>query len=150
MAECKVVAGKFRIEAPIEYVWSVLADTSTYKEWNPFTPEVKCDFRIGSPADLRVRFGPLLVKIVETVRAVDPPHLLSWDKSFGSKSMLFAVRYQRIEILDKTSCVYSNEDILTGILSPCVAVLFKRFMVKGFDDVGRGLKQYCESHYAQD
>ncbi len=149
MSEHRVVAGKFKIDAPIEYVWSVLTDTSTYREWNPFTPAIACDFSVGTPAELRVRMGPIFVKIVETVRVVDPPYMLTWDKSFGSKSLLHAVRFQRLERLDKASCTYSNEDILTGLLSPCIAALFRRFMVKGFDDVGFGLKQYCESNYAR-
>ena len=139
---------KVTINAPAAFVWEVLTDFENYPAWNPFTPEARTTLELGSPANLLVRMWPRHQKITETVRAVEPPHLLSWQKAFSHKSVLFAVREQRIETHSKVSSTYHNLDILTGLIAPIIGPLFNSYMKKGFEDVGVAVKQRVESLYA--
>ena len=149
MSIYEVRTDPIRINAPIDVVWEVLTDVENYGQWNPFTPQACTDFRIGSPAHLRVRMGPTTMKITETVCAYETPRLLAWSKAFGARRLLLAVREQHLESLSESSCSYHNTDRLTGVLAPLVFLCFGGYMRCGFRDVGEGLKIYAEALYAK-
>ncbi len=133
------------INAPIDVVWTVLTEVGKYGRWNPFTPQVRTDFSIGSPANLLVRMGPAKFRITESVCAFEKPRLIAWKKKFGAPWLLHAVREQHLEPVGKTSCSYHNTDRLTGLLAPMVFVCFGGYMRRGFDDVAEGLKACAEA-----
>ena len=139
---------RIRIEAPVGFVWKVLTDVKKYGEWNPFTPRVRTDFTIGSPAHLRVRMGKAKMPITETVCAFESPRLIAWRKTFGARWLLVAVREQHLEPVSETACQYHNTDRLTGMLAPLVFLCFGGYMRRGFTDVGDGLRRYSEAKYA--
>ena len=147
MIERKIQSKTVNIHAPIEFVWSVLTDTSSYKEWNTFTPELECDFEVGSPAHLKVRLWPGYVNITETVSAFEPPTLLAWRKEFGSEEFLVAKREQRLKKLTNSSCEYYNVDILKGLGALLVEFTHSAYIRQGFNDVCLGLKEFCENSF---
>lgn len=147
MRELQVRTEPIRIEAPVGLVWEVLTDVERYGEWNPFTPQARTDFRIGSPAHLLVRMGPAKVRITETVSAFEAPRLIAWGKAFGARRLLAAVREQHLEPVSETSCCYYNTDRLTGALAALVLLCFGGYMRAGFTDVGEGLKRQSEALY---
>ncbi|MDE2664878.1 MAG: SRPBCC domain-containing protein [Acidobacteriota bacterium] len=133
------------INAPIDVAWTVLTEVDKYSQWNPFTPQVRTDFSLGSPANLLVRMGPAKFRITETVCAFEKPRLIAWKKKFGAPWLLHAVREQHLEPVGKTSCSYHNTDRLTGLLAPMVFVCFGGYMRRGFHDVAEGLKAWAEA-----
>ena len=149
MGAYEVRSDPIRINAPIDVVWAVLTDVGEYGQWNPFTSQVQTDFKIGSPARLRVRMGPTNMRITETVCAFEKPRLIAWSKAFGARRLLFALREQHLEPLDESRCRYRNTDRLTGALAAIVFLCFGRYMRRGFSDVGEGLKHYAEARYAK-
>ena len=148
MSKFEVRTDRIQINAPIDFVWDVLTEVEKYGEWNPFTPQVRTDFKIGSPAHLLVRMGPTKMKITESVCAFEEPRLIAWSKEFGARRLLFAMREQHLEPVNETSCWYHNTDRLTGMLAPLVFLCFGGYMRRGFSDVGLGLKRYAEAMYA--
>ena len=145
MSTFEVQTERILIEAPVDFVWDVLTDVERYGEWNPFTPQARTDFKIGSPAHLLVRMGPSKVKITETVCAIEEPRLIAWRKIFGARWFLLAVREQHLEPVSETSCLYHNTDRLRGVLAPMVLLCFGGYMNRGFTDVGEGLRRYAEA-----
>ncbi len=133
------------IDAPIEAAWRVLAAVEDYGEWNPFTPSVKTDLKMGSRVDMRVQMGPIRLKQTEIVCAVEPPRLLAWYTTMGARFLLHAVREQRLEALSEKQCRYITTDAFTGILTPLVAGLAGRTVERGFNSVAQGLKQRAET-----
>ena len=148
MSKFEVRTDRIQINAPIDFVWDVLTEVEKYGEWNPFTPQVRTDFKIGSPAHLLVRMGPTKMKITESVCAFEEPRLIAWSKEFGARRLLFAMREQHLEPVNETSCRYHNTDRLTGVLAALVFLCFGGYMRRGFSDVGLGLKRYAEAMYA--
>lgn len=132
------------IEAPIERVWEILVDVERYGEWNPFTPQVETDFGIGSRVDLRVAMGPLKLRQVERIEAVDPPRLLVWSTKMGHPVLLSALREQCLEALGESRCRYVTTDAFAGLLTPLVMLLFGQLVRRGFNDVALGLKAQAE------
>ena len=149
MSGIEVQTERIRIAAPAAFVWDILTDVENYREWNPFTPQARTDFRIGSPAHLLVRVGPVKMPITEIVCAFETPRLIAWGKTFGARWFLAAVREQHLEAESETRCVYHNTDRLTGVLAPMVLRCFGGFMRRGFTDVGKGLRRYAEAKYAK-
>ena len=147
MSDLHVRTEPIRIDAPAGLVWQVLKDVERYGEWNPFTPQVRTDFRIGSPAHLLVKMGPAKVRIAETVSAFEEPRLIAWGKTFGARWLLAAVREQHLEPVSEASCRYHNTDRLTGLLAPLVLLCAGGYMRVGFTDVGEGLKRQSEALY---
>ena len=137
-----------RIDAPIDVVWTVLTEVDKYGEWNPFTPRARTDFTIGSPANLLVRMGPAKFRISESVCAFEKSRLIAWEKKFGARWLLHAVREQHLDPAGKTSCSYHNTDRLTGVLAAMVLMCFGAYMRRGFDDVAEGLKAHAEANHA--
>ena len=148
MRDYEIRTDPLRIDAPIDVVWTVLTAVDKYGEWNPFTPQARTDFTIGSPAHLRVRMGPTTFGITESVCAFDEPRLIAWKREFGARWLLLAVREQHLDPAGKTSCSYHNTDRLTGVLAAMVLVCFGAYMRRGFADVAEGLKAYAEGLYA--
>lgn len=148
MSLFNVQTNPIEIDAPPEFVWDILTDTSCYAEWNPFTPEASSDFEIGSPAYLLVRMWPGHFRITETVCAFEKPRLLAWSRKFGVRLLLLAVREQHIEARGEDRCSYHNVDRLTGLLAPLVRLTHGGYMRRGFTDAGLGLKTCAEAKYA--
>ena len=147
MRKFEIRTDPIQINAPIDFVWAVLTEVDKYSQWNPFTPQARTDFSIGSPANLLVRMGPAKFKITESVCAFEKPRLIAWKKKFGASWLLLAVREQHLKQVGETSCRYHNTDRLTGMLAPMVLACFGSYMRRGFDDVAEGLKEYAEAIY---
>lgn len=136
------------IAAPAAVVWGVLTDPENYGAWNPFTPEARTDFRIGSPAHLRVRMGPATFPMIQTVCTFEEPRRIAWRKTFGARWLLANLREQRLEPAGDGGCTYRNTETLTGLLAPAVFLLFGGYMRRGFNAAGAGLKRYAEAKVA--
>ncbi len=133
------------IDAPIDTVWNLLVDVDRYHEWNPFARTyARTDVRVGATIDFDVKLGRYDRKQTERFVAIEPPTLLSWSTKIAHKSLLKALREQRLENRSETSCAYFNTDTLEGPLAPLAVLLFGRAMHRGFADVGRALKQRAE------
>ena len=133
------------IDAPIDVVWDILVDVDGYRDWNPFARTyTKTDVRVGSTIDFDVKLGRYDRKQTERFVAIDRPSLLSWSTKVMHKSLLKALREQRLEKRSETSCAYFNTDTLEGPLAPLAILLYGRAMHRGFADVGRALKQRAE------
>ena len=133
------------IDAPIDTVWNLLVDVDRYHEWNPFARTyTKTNVRVGATIDFDVKLGRYDRKQTERFVAIERPTLVSWSTKIAHKSLLKALREQRLEKRSETSCAYFNTDTLEGPLAPLAILLFSRSMHRGFADVGRALKQRAE------
>jgi hypothetical protein len=78
------IATEIEIAAPPARVWSVLADTASYGDWNPFIRAIAGEWRagakvsvlLGPPGQRAMRFTPILL-------AVDEAKELRWRGSLG-------------------------------------------------------------------
>jgi hypothetical protein len=142
------VAASCEIEAPRDYVWSVLSDFRTYPDWNPFTPGVEGELAVGQAVTLDVRFeGKKARRQVEWVNRVEPGSVIYWGVRYGSRKLLAANRAQELTELSPTRTRYYTVDRFSGVLVPLVFALYGDLMRRGFEGVATGLKRYCEATY---
>jgi len=136
------------IDAPVETAWEILIDVENYGEWNPFTPRVVTTLEVGTPVGLYVNMGRFKMKQPEEIRAVEPPNLLAWGMTLGTRFLLSAHREQRLQALGPTRCRYDTSDAFRGLLAPLVVLLFGRFVRQGFNNVAQALKERAETKAA--
>lgn len=133
------------IQAPREWVWSILVDTTRYGEWNPFTHRVDTTLQVGDSIDLHVRMpirGDRLQ--VETVTAVDRPERLAWGMKMGCNLLLKAERTQQLTAIGPNRCRYQTWDAFSGLLTPLVIRLFGTDILNGFNGVAYALQKRAE------
>lgn len=138
------------INVSAEHVWSVLIDLDKYGEWNPFTPKMKSDLKVGAPIDIHVRLSESRQTIDrlytrrEWVTAVEKPLKLGWGTTVLFPFLLRAEKQQLITPIDPNSCSFYTTDKFSGLLYPIIAMFFKRRIEQGFDDTAAALKKRCE------
>ena len=134
------------IKTDIETAWQSLISIENYERWNSFTPMVKTNWEIGSVVHLTVQMqenkSPIIQK--EKLLRFEPETEIAWGIDFGP--FLKAERVQRIT---KTSdgVSYFTEDVIWGLLSPIVNLIYGKHIQKGFERVANGLKSYCENGF---
>ena len=136
------------IETPAGVVWDVLTDAKSYGDWNPFTTRLETDFKVGSPIHLHIVMGPYSMDRREWVRAVEPPHRLEWDTEVLARFLLYSSKEQRVTALGEARCSYHTTDLFSGLLTPLIMLLFRKLIVRGFDETAEALKRRCEAVHA--
>lgn len=137
-----------RIDAPVGFVWDVLTDVEKYGAWNPLTPEVRTDFKIGSPVHLLFTLGRS-TRLTVTLRALEPSRLIAWGRAFGGRWLFEFVREQHLEPVGKRSCRYHNTERLAGVLAPLMFLFVRRTSHRLLTAVGAALKRYSEAEHGR-
>ena len=134
------------IDASPERVWEVLVDLERYPEWNPFTIAVRSSLVEGEPVDLTVRMSRLGITIEqrEHIREVRPARRLRWGMKLGAPWLISGERDQRLEPLEPGRTRYVTEDVIAGVLSPLVFLLFAGSLEEGFREMARALAAEAE------
>ena len=137
-----------QIDASAEVVWNVLTDADGYSGWNPFTTRVQTDFQVGSPMHIHITMGPWKMQRMEWVRLVERPHRLGWDTQVLAPFVLYSNKQQRLTALSEASCSYHTTDLFSGLLTPLIMLLFRKLIIRGFDETALALKRRCEAIHA--
>ena len=128
------------LDCPAEVAWETLVDFAAYPEWNPFTPRVRCALEVGTPVVMRVRLGGVTIIARERLTRLEPPHAIAWSLR-GPRAILWAERTQTLTPLPDGSCRYETVDVIEGVLSGLVDVLFGRALDQGFERVAAALAE---------
>lgn len=143
----EIIESRIEINAPKSLVWEVLLDFDSYHEWNPFTPKIECDFRVGNPVHLHVdmKQNQKIRVQTETLLWVKEEESIAWGitKTFPVKTE----RAQILSELEPNKTLYYTYDKFWGILVPIVMLGFQKDIQKGFDAVAQGLKKRAEELY---
>lgn len=135
---------EIEIEAPAARVWSVLTDFASYGSWNPFTPELKAELRVGAPVEILALFGPLRFRERGEVIGLEPGALLRWYVYPMPAVLARGDRVQRVEPLGPGRCRFSSEDRLTGAMAPLIVAASRAGVNKGFRAMAQALKRVAE------
>jgi hypothetical protein len=132
------------IDCDHEDIWNALTDLGNYHIWNPFTPKVETNWQIGDKVILTVQMkeGKKPIKQIEYITRYDAVTELAWGMKWGI--FLKAERVQQISIDTNGKTSYFTEDIIEGMLSPIVHLLYGKSIQAGFDALAKSLKKYIE------
>lgn len=137
------------IDAPQDFVWSVLVDYARYPEWNPYTVRVDTELVVGADVILHLpdpaRPGETFTTH-EYMRIIDAPHHLQYDTG-ESIPGIFAVRDQLVEALGGSRSSYRTADVFSGEFAQAAYDLQGQWVKDGFDAVAHALKARAEALY---
>lgn len=135
------------VQAPARVVWAVIADLEAWSQWNPLYPKAVGPLSIGKPLTLTLQLPD---EAPETIRPVvtdwTPDSLLHWKLTLAA-GFVRTVRYLEIDALAEESCIFSNGEILGGLMGRYVARRMGRKMYRGFEAMGEALKVRAEAKW---
>ncbi len=150
MNDTTVVSETVRIDAPQDFVWSVLTDFGRYPEWNPFTVRVEATLEVGARVVLHLpdpaKPGETF-QTVEWMSVVDAPQHLQYNTGTEIPGML-AVRDQWVQDLGDGVTSYNTTDVFTGDLAELVFDLQGAWVTAGFNATALALKDRAEKLWA--
>ena len=144
-------SASIEIDAPIEVVWSVMLDASSYGEWNPFIEraETADPPAVGNPIVLHVRWANgKTTRSPERINEVSPPTdgaacLAYVYEGLPSKlGLVRGIRFQRLTALGEGRTRYDTVEEFSGPLVPFAG---PGRVADGFRRHAEGLKARAES-----
>ena len=140
----KHYSAKILIEADAQLVWDILVDENNYSHWNPFTPKIETDWKIGNKVRMTVHMKPGKSPLAQTeyLSKLNPPNELAWGMNWGW--FLKAERVQRLTRQPDGKVTYFTDDVIYGLACPLVHLLYGKHIQNGFEKLALALKKYAE------
>lgn len=148
-------AASIDIDAPLDLVWSIMIDTESYAEWNPFVVRADCaEPRVGEPIVLHVRWrngkgtrSPERISMLEppvtdaegVTRATLAYVFEGWPAKLG---LIRGTRFQRLTQAPGGPTTYDTVEEFTG---PMVKQAGPGRVAEGFRRHAEALRQRAES-----
>ncbi len=139
------------IEAPQDFVWSVLVDYGRYPEWNPFTVKVEATLELGAEVVLHLpdpSSPGSTFATTEWMSVIDAPHHLQYNTGTEIPG-IHAVRDQWVEDLGDGRSSYRTTDVFTGDLAQVVFDLQGEWVTAGFNATAHALRSRAEQLWAE-
>lgn len=129
------------IAAPIDEVWALLTDSTTYDDWNPAVISIEGDIEVGKTISLVSIVNPkrsFNLKVTE----MDAPKRMVW--SDGMPLGLFRGDRTYELVHREGSTTFSMTEEYTGLLAPLITKTIPD-MTDSFDQFADGLKSAAEA-----
>ena len=130
-----------QIDASPEAVWSLLADASTWDNWNPAVISIKGPIQVGQKIELISIVNPKRAFKLN-VTAMDAPHRMVW--SDGMPFGLFKGERTYLSEANDGGTRFTMTDTYTGALSALITKSIPD-MTDSFTQFADGLKTAAEA-----
>jgi hypothetical protein len=135
---------EIEIDAPPSVVWSVVTDTGSYSNWNPFIPRLNGELREGAKLDVRIEPpGGRAMSFKPTVLAVEPERELRWIGRFLVSGLFDGEHSLRIEPLTDDRTRFIQSERFSGILVGAFKSALDKTEI-GFEHMNAALKAKAE------
>ena len=129
------------IDAPIEKVWAVVADVTSWPSWTPTVTTVRA---LSGPPQLGADFEvdqPKLPRAVWEIAVWEPPNRFDWV----TKSMGMVTEGSHDLVGDGDRTVVTLAISQSGGLAPLVRLVYGGLIRRNLATEARSLKARCES-----
>lgn len=136
---------EIEIDAPPEVVWSQLADTRAYGDWNPFVRRISGELSEG--ATLTVEIAPpqgRAMTFKPTVLAAEAGRELRWIGRFLVPGLFDGEHSFRLEQLPGGRTRFTQAERFRGVLVGLAGGTLEKTQL-GFEEMNRALKQRAEA-----
>jgi hypothetical protein len=136
---------RVEINAPAQEVWTILTDFEGYRRlgWNSYIESISGTLAPGAKITATVKAPELRRRVIRPrlVSAAFPE--LSWEVYLGSREVLHAMHYFRVEPLTAGTCRVTQGEKVSGLLTRTVFHLVEK-SESGFAVFNLALKQQAE------
>lgn len=141
------VEHRIGIQAPVETIWDVLYDLDRWAEWNPLYTSAEGKLRIGGKLALTLALPDERPQVIEpTILDWVPYDQIHWRLT-AMGGLVSTTRFLELEKLDTASTIFSNGELIGGLLGPTVARRLGRKMYRGFAAMSEALKARAEAEW---
>lgn len=139
------------IQSPIENVWKILVDFSSYGLWNPFLPEVSGHASAGSKLKIVIctqnKNQNYTVQIIQVHKFVS----LTWLGHFGFPGFIDGYHQFLMKETADGQVQFCHEEFFQGLLVPLVwSGYLNKYLKDGFEQMNLALKMKCETSGIKD
>lgn len=135
---------EIEIEAPAGRVWAVLADLSSYPDWNPFIIRARGELREGGKLAVTIRPpGTKARTFRPTVTSCLPGRKLVWLGRLGIPGIFDGEHIHELQPLDEGRTVYVQREVFSGVLPPLTPRVLEATK-EGFRAMNAALKARAE------
>lgn len=134
------------INAPIERVWKLLTDLTSYTNWNPFIVQasgnielhqtLKCQPKM--PGGRKYTFEPVVTRC-------EPFKEFAWRGNVIHPTLASGEHIFKIVEVGENQVRLLHNEIFSGILSPLYVPFVRDSTIKGFELMNKALKYLAES-----
>ena len=133
------------VAAPVERVWRVLTDFSSYPQWSRFILSIRGDAREGARLSVRMDDDGGVMAVSPEIRVCDAPTVLRWRGVLGAPFLFSAEHHFRLEPLVGGGTRLDHSEMFGGLLVP---LFWKRFDTRtrqAFQDFNAAIRARAEN-----
>jgi hypothetical protein len=133
------------LDAPLDRVRELLADTSLYSQWHPLFPQVSGEMRLGAPILLTVALpGIKPFSVRATIREIAAGRLLCWRYGYRLPGFFrWTYRYEVAE-LEGDRVKFVQDSAYSGLLAPLYHLGMKRSLQQGLLELNKAVQRWGE------
>lgn len=141
------VEHRIGIHAPVETIWEILYDVERWHEWNPLYTKAEGAIRTGGQLTLTLALEDEAPRVIRPVVYEWVPHdQIHWRLNMMG-GLVSNTRFLELEKLDTASTIFSNGELIGGLLGPTVARRMGRKIYRGFQAMSEALKARAEAQW---
>lgn len=140
------IRSAIEIHAPLETVWQILTDFSSYPDWNPHIRKVLGTPAAGERITIHTRPpGGRTVVMRPLVTRWSPPNELRWRATFLARGLFTGEHGFRLEMIDRGRVRFVQDESFSGLLVPLYSRLRLAATRRGFEEVNEALRERAEA-----
>lgn len=133
------------IDAPLDRVRELLADTSLYPQWHPLFPQINGPMEIGAAIEVSVALPEIKpFSVRATIREYTAGRRLCWRYSYRLPGLFsWTYRYE-VEELERGRVKFVQDSAYAGLLAPLYHLGMKRAMQQGLFALSKAVQRWGE------
>ncbi|MFY0680548.1 MAG: SRPBCC domain-containing protein [Thalassovita sp.] len=140
------VETEIEIEAPVDRVWHLLADTEHYAEWNPFIRSLEGELQVGATLAVSIQLaGKSAMNFTPKVLVASPNQELRWVGKLGLRGVFDGEHHFRLEETAGGGTRFIHGEQFRGVLAYILFPLIGSDTKAGFVAMNQALKSEAEA-----
>ena len=133
------------LDAPLERVSELLADTSLYPQWHPLFPQVSGEMRVGDAIVVTVALpGIKSFSVRATIREAVHGHRLGWRYAYRLPGLFSWTYAYEIAELERGRVRFVQDSTYAGLLAPLYYLGMKRPLQQGMLELNKAVQRWGE------
>ncbi|PKN12428.1 MAG: SRPBCC domain-containing protein [Deltaproteobacteria bacterium HGW-Deltaproteobacteria-4] len=133
------------LDAPLDRVRELLADTGLYPQWHPLFPQVSGEIGVGKGIDVSVALpGIKLFSVRATIQEESAGRLLCWRYSYPLPGLFsWTYRHEIVE-LERGRVKFVQDSTYAGLLAPLYHLGMKNPLQRGMAELNKAVQRWGE------
>ena len=139
------VSHELDIDAPPAVVWSLLADLSTYPQWNRYSPKVSGTLAVGEEVWVEAHLDDEVRQVQNFVLSIKPEQELCWGSAGWFRWLANGVRCRWLTPNEAGGTHLVHHEVMQGPLAWLVQLIYQDRIERGIQLVNESVAGRAES-----